>query len=228
MEIIGGLIFLAIAGGVVGSIGAVFYAGVASWMTRGVAERGEVTANAVFLAYASAAWLCVIALIYVSYQDDFIHLPNGYSFRLDENSHNLLLNLKTQGGGRYGTAAASDTVGDVSQLQIAGRYMLGIGSEFGEGSQSRPNAPFLLDVPTGHVAIFPNYATMEAEAKKMGINAHLEPVEDIYHRYSKISLFWLLLALLPPGIAGLWGLRQLFYLREEVGLEYRGLEPRAD
>jgi hypothetical protein len=69
---------------------------------------------------------------------------------------------------------------------------------------------------------------MEAEAKKMGINAHLEPVEDIYHRYSKISLFWLLLALLPPGIAGLWGLRQLFYLREEVGLEYRGLEPRAD
>jgi hypothetical protein len=230
------LLFWAVIGTVLATLGGLVLAGATAFVTRHV-QRGRkrvIVAAALFptacLVWAGTVFVFQAAINEMVLQRDpglgdewTCPLPNGYALlMIDVTDHGTVFNPKTQpiDGG---IAEQDDAIGGVSKLQLAGRYILGMAGEHsGEGIgdlAAHPDSYFLLDTQTGRHRTFSDVAGLNTAAKPLGILPSFEPIESVYlrYRFTWFDVFAATLLMLPPMMAFLLLLRWVWRLRESRG-----------
>ena len=135
-------------------------------------------------------------------------LPNGYSIlMIDTTDSAYIYNPRTQFPGSV--VAQDDAVAGVTRLQLAGPSMLGM---------TEDGRYFLLDTRTGRVRYLARFGEFNAAARSFGIAPNLVPAADIYfdNRLSWFDFAALALLVVPPGVAGVWGLLWILRLRRQA------------
>jgi hypothetical protein len=215
------LLMLAIVGVVAAGIAAAILAGVTALLTRRAGrERRRAILFAALLPFASLAWAGAVFVFQATINDAvfgrdpglgdafFCPLPNGYSLlMIDTTDSGFVYNPKTQPAGIV--TSQDDAVADVTELQLAGRTMLGM-----TGDQQY----FLLDTKLGRVRYFESAQDLDVAARSLGIGRNLASVSDVYfaRRLTWFDFAALALLLLPPGVAGVWGLAWILRLRRQA------------
>ena len=178
MEIIGGIIFIGVLTAILGTVLAALAGGVTMAALRGRATgMSEFLLKPIGYAYLSAGWIGILFLVHALFvQPDLEPLTDGYALRddTDATGGNLLVSLPAQNGGIDGTAEGPDTATNVSQLQIAGRYMLGQADHLGGDYEHTGGVFFLLDTQTTHYEPYDGEAALALAAKRHGITLALE------------------------------------------------------
>jgi hypothetical protein len=191
------------------------FAATAAFFTRG-AQRGRkrLLLAASLFPFASLAWIALMFAFQAAVNEGILHrdpglgdtwhcpLPNGYQIlMIDTTDQGFVYNPKTQIGD--GVSERDDSIGGISLLQVAGRYVLG-GYDTRPLEESHQGDPkvdsyFLLDTQLGKHNRFSSYADLEGSALALGIKLNLEPIDAVYskYRFSWFEVFAGVLTLLP-------------------------------
>jgi hypothetical protein len=193
------LIFWAVIGLVVASVGALTLAGATALLTRRahVGRRRTIWAAALF-PFFCLGWGACVFVFQAVVNEGLLHrdlgigdtwdapLPNGYEIiMIDVTDQGWVYNPKTQPGS--GIGEREDAVAGVREMQVAGRYILG-GTDsksfehLGEQNGS-VDSFFLLDTDTGRQARFPTYDALRNKAQELRIDLNLEPINSVYARF---------------------------------------------
>ena len=99
---------------------------------------------------------------------------------------------------------------EISQLQIAGRYILG---RYYDAKQPRPY--FLLDTGTDKWQTFVDLETLRKATNQLGVHPALEPIDSVYSRYRNgwFDYFTLLLYLGYPIAALIFWVERVRHVR---------------
>ncbi|MBV9183210.1 MAG: hypothetical protein JO356_18055, partial [Acidobacteria bacterium] len=193
------LLFWAVLGVVVASIGALTLAGTVTLLTRQVrATRRRVILSAALFPFVCLGWgACVFVFQAVVNEllldrdlgiGDTWHAPlrNRYQIMMiDVTDQGWVYNPKTQPAS--GVREQQDAVVGVRKLQVAGRYILG-----GADSKSFENLGrdsqnvdwfFILDSDTGKQTKFQTYDALRSGAQELRITLNLEPMYRVYSRF---------------------------------------------
>jgi len=210
------LVFWAMAGVVLASIGAVMLAGATTLLTRRApARRYSVVLAAAIFPFVCLVWGgCVFVFQAVVNEvlldrdlgiGDTWHapLPNGFQIMMiDVTDQGWVYNPKTQPGS--GVGEQEDAVPWVRKVQVAGRYILGgIDSKsFEHLGQENENVDsfFILDTATDKQTRFQTYDEVRNRAQQLRIKLNLEPINSVYARYRStwFDFFAAVLSFIPP------------------------------
>jgi hypothetical protein len=206
------LIFWAVAGVVLGAVGAGVLAAITAFLTRGITHgRRKLIIAAASLPFACLAWAGTVFVFQAAVNAGFLHrdlglgdgwyapLPNGYQVSFIDVTDQGTICPIAQG---EGCSSASST--GVRSLQVAGPYLLGAAdSQWFEHLSQETSAVdqyFLLDTRDGKKTMFTSLDPFTTAASKLGIALHLEPIYSVYSRY-RFTWFDILagcLLVLPP------------------------------
>jgi hypothetical protein len=210
------LIFWAVVGTLVASVGALTLAGTTTFLTRLVpaGRRKAILAAAIF-PFICLGWGAVVFVFQAAVNEvlldrdlgigDTWHapLPNGYQIMMiDVTDQGWVYNPRTQPGS--GIGEQHDAVAGVRKVQVAGRYILG-GTDsksfehLGEENQNIDSF-FILDTDAGRQTKFQTYNALLSRAQELRINLNLEPINTVYARF-RSTWFDMLAAVLffiPP------------------------------
>src|SRR3984957_9441487 len=215
------LLFWAVLGTVVASIGAATLGCAATLLTRGVmnGRRTVITAASLF-PFICLGWGGAVFVFQAVVNEGLLHrdlglgdtwhapLPNGYQvMMIDVTDQGWVYNPMTQPGS--GVGEREDAIAGVRTLQVTGRYILG-GTDsksfehLGKDS-NQVDAYFMLDTLVGKQTKFQNYDALSRRAVEIGIEMNLQPINAVYSkfRFSWFDVFAGLLFCVPPVIGGL-------------------------
>ena len=220
------LIFWAVVGLVLGAISAGVLAAITAFLTRGAArKRRELIIAAALLPFACVAWGCAVFVLQAVVNAGALHrdiglgdgwyapLPNHYQISFIDVTDQGSICQSTEGDG------CNSGLTGVRSLQVAGQYLLG--SVDRQGFQhlgqrtSAVDEYFILDTRDGKKTVFADLDQLKAEAPRLGISLHLEPIYSVYSRY-RFTWFDILagcLFVLPPLTAVVWLGIRIFRLR---------------
>jgi hypothetical protein len=224
------LIFWAIAGLVLGTIGAGALGAITAFLTRGIVQsRRRLILFAGLFPFACLAWAGAVFVFQAVVNAGLLHrdvglgdgsyapLPNGYEISF--------IDVTDQGSicpvarGEDGCTQSPTAISGARSLQVAGYYLLGATDSqwfqhLGEQT-SAVDQYFVLDTRDGKKTVFANLDQLKTKATELGISLQLEPIYSIYSRY-RFTWFDILagcLLVLPP-IAALVALgHRIFRLR---------------
>ncbi|MBS1805191.1 MAG: hypothetical protein JST28_17665 [Acidobacteria bacterium] len=143
-------------------------------------------------------------------------LPNGYQvLMIDVTDQGWVYNPKSQKDSIVVTR--EDSVSGVRELEVADRYILGgtdskAFEQLGKG-KGQVDGYFILDTDIGKRTEFQSYDSLRQNALQIGIDPHLQPINDVYskYRFSWFDVFAGLVFILPPIAAvvllGVWIVR---------------------
>jgi len=214
------LLFWAAAGCVLAAFGSATLGLTTYWVTRRVRSgRRRAIVAAVLFPPACLAWAAVIfafqAIVNEGLLDrdlgagDTWHapLPNGYQIlMIDVTDQGWVYNPKSQKDSIVVTR--EDSVSGVRELEVAGRYILGgtdsKAFEHEGENKGQSDGYFILDTKLGRQTEFKSYDSLRVNAMSLGIDPHLQPINDVYskYRFSWFDVFAGVVFILPP-IAGL-------------------------
>ena len=215
------LVFWAIIGIVIATIGACVLGGLSFFLTRRVSRsRWPVVVASCVFPFLCLPWGAVVFGFQAVVNETFLHrdpglgdawrcpLPNGYSIlMIDETDNGWVYNPRTQPG--PGVGEAEDAVSGIQQLQLSGGYVLGDRNDaWGEGNPGQKISYFILDTSKGAHASFATKKNFAEAAAKLGVTTiQLEPIDVVYGRYrgTWFDTFAGFLFLVPPlvGFVGL-------------------------
>ena len=214
------LVFWAVVGVVLAAIGAAFLGLTTAFLTRGVLRwRRVAIISAALLPFACLAWGGVVFLFQAAVDEGLLHrdlglgdgwhapLPNGYQVSfIDVTDEGTVYNPKTQPG-QDTVTDRPDAVFGVRLLQVEGPYLLGARDthyleRIGQESDAI-DSYFLLDTRAGKTISKSSYDELTADASRLGITLHLEPIYSVYShfRFTWFDVFASCLLILPPLIA---------------------------
>jgi len=215
------LLMLAVVGAAAAAIGSAILAGTTARLTQRVGPgRSRAILFAALLPFASLVWVGAVFVFQWAVNDEvfgrdpglgdgwYCPLPNGYSILMIDTMDTAdIYNPRTQLPDSV--VAQDDTVARVTRLQLAGPSMLGM---------TEDGRHFLLDTRTGRVRYFAGLGEFNAAARSLGIAPNLVPAADIYfdNRLSWFDFAALALLVVPPGVAGVWGLLWILRLRRQA------------
>lgn len=217
------LLIWIVAGTFLAAIGGLVLRGCTQSLTRG-AKRGRAKAAsaAALFPFGLFFWAGFVFLLQAFVSQTLLQrdpgigdtwhcpLPNGYSLLMvNVNDHGWVYNPKTQPGD--GVGGRSDAIGNVRTLQLAGRYILGAADSkasddrFYNSADGEVDSFFLLDTREGKHMTFVGYQPLAFQAKQLGIDPNLEPINSVYSRY-RFSWFDVVAGLLffVPPLAATW------------------------
>jgi len=226
------LVFWALAGMVIASIGSLTLAVTTAFLTRRVpAQRHRAILAAAIFPFVCLGWEACLFVFQGVVNEGLLNrdpgigdtwhapLPNGFQIlMIDVTDQGLVYNPKTQPGPTIGEQ--EDAVAGVRELQVAGRYILGgrDSKSFADPFQEKENVDsfFILDTASSKQTKFETYDELRSRAQEFGINLKLEPIHSVYARYrwTWFDLFAVVLFFIPPlvGLALLawwvWHLRR--------------------
>jgi hypothetical protein len=211
------LLIWTVAGTFLAAIGGLVLRGLTQLVTRGAKKKGRAQAMSVaaLFPFACLGWAGFIFLFQAFISQNLLHrdpgigdtwhcpLPNGYALLMtDATDHGWIYNPKTQPGEAVGQRG--DAVANVRTLQITGRYILGAADSRASEHVSDGSNPvdefFLMDTQAGKHMTFVRYEALEFQAKQLGIQPNLEPINGVYTRYrfSWFDVFAGVLIFVPP------------------------------
>jgi hypothetical protein len=206
------LVFWAVAGVVLSSISAGALAAITASLTRGAPQgRRKLILAAALLPFACLAWAGAVFVFQAVVNAGLLHrdlglgdgwyapLPNGYQVSFIDVTDQGTICPIAQGEG-----CNSASLTGIRMLQVAGPYLLGASDSqafkhFTEQT-SAVDQYFVLDTRDGTRTMFTNNDQLRAQASRLGIVFHLEPIYSIYSRY-RFTWFDILvgcLVVLPP------------------------------
>jgi hypothetical protein len=209
------LVIWTVAGTFLAAIGGLALRGLAQLVTRGAKKKGrsQAMSAAALFPFACLGWVAFIFLFQAFISQNLLHrdpgigdtwhcpLPNGYALLMtDVPDHGWVYNPKTQPGESVGQRG--DAIANVRTLQVAGRYILGAADSQASDhdNSNQVDEFFLLDTQAGKHMTFVRYQALEFQAKQLGIQPNLEPINSVYTRY-RFSWFDVVagvLIFLPP------------------------------
>jgi hypothetical protein len=211
------LIFWAIVGIVLGSIGAGILALITAFVTCGVAQgRRKLIITAALLPFACLAWTGIIFVAQAVVNEGMMHrdlgLGDGWHAPLPDGYEVSFIDVTDQGSicpvarGEDG-CTNSPSVSGVRSLQVTDHYLLGAADSqwfqhLGQET-SAVDQYFLLDTRDGKRTLFASLDGLRTEASKRGIFLHFEPIYSVYSRY-RFTWFDVLagcMLVLPPLVA---------------------------
>jgi hypothetical protein len=155
-------------------------------------------------------------------------LPNGYAIlMIDVTDQGTVFNPKTQGDSSV--SDQSDAISGVSQLQIAGTYILGAfdSDSFKHFAQDRPtvNGYFILDTRAGTHVTLDTESKLQDAAAKLNLTLHLQPIDVVYqkYRYTWFDYFVGALILAFPIVLGVALIRQIVRIRNYAPTETQAI-----
>jgi|SRR5215469_5563811 len=225
------LVFWAVVGIVLASVGALTFAGATTLLTRRVpaGRRSAIVAAAIFPLVSLGWGACAFvfqAVVNEALLDrdlgigDTWHapLPNGYHIMMiDVTDQGWVYNPKTQRGS--GVGEQQDAVPGVRKVQVAERYILGgtDSKSFEHLGQENEHIDsfFLLDADTGRQTKFQTYDELRRRAQELRINLNLEPINRVYSRYrfTWFDMFAAVLFFVPPPLGFVLLARWVWRLR---------------
>lgn len=225
------LLFWAVVGTVVASIGAATLGCAAALLTRGVMNgRHTVITAASLFPFICLGWGGAVFVFQAVVNEGLLHrdlglgdtwhapLPNGYQvMMIDVTDQGWVYNPMTQPGS--GVGEREDAIAGVRNVQVAGRYILGATDSrafenLGKDT-NQVDAYFLLDTKLGRRTRFQNYDALRHSALELGIEPNLEPINAVYSKF-RFSWFDVLSGLLfcvPPLIGALLLIVRVMRLR---------------
>ncbi|HLW52202.1 MAG TPA: hypothetical protein VKW06_05125 [Candidatus Angelobacter sp.] len=210
------LVIWASAGIVLAAIAGLALRSVTQLVTRGARRgRARVTTAATLFPFYCIAWAAFMFMFQAFISENMLHrdagvgetwhcyLPNGYALlMIDNTSHGWVYDPKIQPGDTDGKRG--DAVANVRTVQVAGRYILGAAeskvSPTADDSSTQVDSFFLLDTQAGKHMAFNHYPALAFQAKQLGVEPNLEPINSAYARYraSWFDLMAALMAIIPP------------------------------
>ena len=190
------LIFWAIAGTILASLGAAVFGGVAALLTKGSPKQRKAILFSAAFPLVCLGWAGILFIFQSLVNGALLHrdpgigdtwecpLPNGYALlMIDVTDQGWVYNPKTQIGG--GVGEQEDAVPGVRQLQVAGRYIFGAAdSHFTDGGKPTDvDSYFLLDTSNGRRAQFKTYDQLAKTASQLGIQLDLKDIDSVYSKY---------------------------------------------
>jgi hypothetical protein len=238
------LVFWAVAGVVVASIGAATLGCAAAMLTRGVTNgRRKVIVAASLFPFVCLGWGGAVFVFQAVVNEGLLHrdlgmgdtwhapLPNGYQIMMiDVTDQGWVYNPKTQSGS--GIGEQEDAVAGVRNLQIAGRYILGaIDSKAFEDlgkDTNQVDVYFVLDTQLGKRTQFQTFDALRHKALELGIEPNLRPINAVYSefRFSWFDVLAGLLLCLPPVIGAVFLIRWIVRLRQTRPLSSPLIDPQ--
>src|SRR6266516_884685 len=227
------LVFWAVVGIVVASVGALTLAGATTLLTRRVSagRRRAILAAAIF-PFVCLGWGACVFVFQAGINEvllgrdlgigDTWHapLPNGYQIMMiDVTDQGWIYNPKTQPSSGVVVGDQEDAVTGARNVQVAGRYILG-GTDsksfehLGQGSEN-VDSFFILDTATGKQTKFQTYDELRSRAQELRIDLNPEPINSVYARYRStwFDLFAALLSFIPPLVGLVLLARWVWHLR---------------
>jgi hypothetical protein len=221
------LIFWAVAGVILGLVGAGLLAAVTAFMTRSATGgRRRLILAAALLPFACLAWAGVIFIFQAAVNEGLLHrdlglgdgwhapLPNGYEVSfIDVTDQGSICPVANGEDG----CSNSPSVSGVRSLQVTGHYLFGSSDSqwfphLGQET-SAVDQYFVLDTRDGKKSVFMSLDQLRAESARLGVSLRLEPIYTVYSRY-RFTWFDVLVGcmlILPPIAAlialGLWIMR---------------------
>ena len=232
--------FWAVAGIVVAGIGAAALGCAAAMLTRGVTNgRRKLIVAASLFPFVCLGWGGAVFVFQAVVNEGLLHrdlgmgdtwhapLPNGYQvMMIDVTDQGWVYNPKTQPGS--GIGEQEDAVAGVRNIQIAGRYILGVTDskafeDLGKDT-NRVDAYFLLDTQMGKRIQFQNFDALRRKALELGIELNLQPINAVYSkfRFSWFDVLAGLLLCLPPVIGFVLLIRWIVRLRQTRPPSFHG------
>jgi energy-coupling factor transporter transmembrane protein EcfT len=206
------LLFWAVAGAILASVGALVFGSLTAFLTRGSRSRSPAIVLSSAFPFVCLGWAGGLFIFQAIVNEGVLHrdpglgdtwncpLPNGYAITMiDVTDQGWVYNPKTQPGG--GVGEQEDAVAGVRTLQVAGKYIFGAAdshaSDFGKPTDV--DSFFLLDTSTGKRTRFANQENLSRAALQVGVHLNLEDIQTVYSRY-RFTWFDVLvgLALLLP------------------------------
>ena len=191
------LLFWAVAGTILASVGAVFAGSLAAWfIEKGTLKRRRAIVLSSAFPFVCLAWAVALFVFQAIINEAVFHrdpglgdtwecpLPNGYAITMiDVTDQGWVYNPKTQPGG--GVGEQEDAVAGVRRVQIAGRYILGAADSHASnfGKPTDIDSFFLLDTTTGKRNQFTNQQDLSRAAQQLGVQLNLEDIDAVYSRY---------------------------------------------
>lgn len=214
------LIFWAVIGFILASVGALTLAATTTLLTRRVrAGRRRAIVVAAIFPFVCLGWGACVFVFQAVVNEGLLNrdlgigdtwhapLPNGYQIMMiDVTDQGWVYNPKTQPGSAVGEQ--EDAVSGVRKVQVAGRYILGAtdSKSFEHLGEENENVDsfFLLDTDTGTQTKFQTYDALRSSAQELQISLNLEAINTVYGRF-RSTWFDLLAAILffIPPLAGL-------------------------
>jgi hypothetical protein len=202
------LLIWAVVGLIVACVGALVLGGVTAFATLEVRRFRRLTIIAASaFPFVCLGWGGAVFVFQAAVNEFLLHrdpglgdtwecpLPNGYSLMMiDDTDNGWVYNPATQGV-PGGVGEQEDAVAGVSQIQVAGRYILGsvdgkafehptvVDGVVTDASNRRADSFFLLDTKTGKRQDYPGYAALVSAAQPLAIQAKFEPIHAVYQRY---------------------------------------------
>jgi hypothetical protein len=234
------LIVWAVVGLLLATIAAGVLLGLTALFTRKALRfRRTLLICAALLPFGCLAWAGIVFVFQAVVNEGLLHrdvglgdgwhtpLPNGYMISfIDITDQGTVYNPKTQLAWDS-VVSRPDAVFGVRTLQVAGAYLIGgADSHYFESireDRGVVDSYFLLDTRTGKKTSAPDLTSLAADANRVGISLHLEPIYSVYSRYrfTWFEVFAGCLLVLPPLTASVALVVAIQYVRQHPNSQAR-------